>query len=259
MTKEEAKLLLKGKNVIAHIAAPKSGSTWFDSIIKDLNKLKQSTLVLDYARREQEIQWEVFSKNILDLEDGIYFRHQHLKLSNYVVNFIEDYNVKIVLQVRNIFDSVISMRDHLIHETPIQPHGFVDETFFELSEKKQIDMVIDMIVPWFFSFYASWFTFLQQSDHKNVFIVSYEEMKKDTHKTLQKILSQLNLSCTDDELKRAIEGSDSGSNFTRKNKAIIGRGSSLSTEQRERILKFAGYYPHIDFSIIGIYDTDKVI
>ncbi|RLA80836.1 MAG: hypothetical protein DRG78_10210 [Epsilonproteobacteria bacterium] len=250
---------LKTKNIVLHVAAPKSGSTWFDEIIRNLHKFKMTYLIRDGGRREQEIQYHIFLEKIKDVQDGIYFCHQHVRASQYTIDFIELYDIKVILQIRNIFDTVLSIRDHFLNEGFIAPMGYADNSFLKLSQDKQLDMIIDLWIPWYFNFYTTWFEYIKNTNNKNIFIIEYEKMKSNVHSEVDTILQNLSVNYTQDELDNAINKTSSDKKKTRKNKAIIGRGESLSEQQRDRIYKFAGYYLDIDFSLIGIEENDKII
>ena len=240
--------ILNTKTLVMHVAAPKSGSTWFDKIIQQTRKFKFTTLVHDYERREQEIQLEVFIKNIIDVNERVYFNHQHLRASEYVIEFINYFDIKVILQIRNIFDTVLSIRDHLLKLTRLFPMMYVTDDFYDLSEEEQLNMIIDLFIPWYFNFYVSWF---QHIDHKNIYILQYEKLIENTLEEVSNIYDWLKIDYKKDDLREFISRSHT-SNKTRKNVGIKDRGNLLTDIQHNRIINYSKYYKSIDFSLIGI-------
>ena len=60
--------------------------------------------------------------------------------------------MRVVLQGRNLYDSLVSLRDHFLRESLASPICFVYEGFAELSPERQLDAVVDLAVPWFLGF-----------------------------------------------------------------------------------------------------------
>ncbi|MDX4012709.1 sulfotransferase domain-containing protein [Aliarcobacter skirrowii] len=252
--------ILSSKTLVMHVAAPKSGSTWFDKIMQETRKFKFATLIEDYGRREQEIQLEVFIKNIIDVNERVYFKHQHIRVSQYVIEFIHCFGIKVIFQIRNIFDIVYSVRDHFVNESISGPGVYVTTEYFNFSEEKQFDMIIDLAMPWFFNFFAGWFEYIKNNQNENLYILTYENLKQNTSEELKKIFRFLNFDdFTDNKIEEVLLMAEKNPNLIRKNKAISGRGKDLTDNQRNRILKMAGYYPDIDFSLIGIDNKDKIL
>jgi hypothetical protein len=230
------------------IAAPKTGSTWLSVLLEKLLAWRTVTLTSGCSlRREQEPDIRQMvrfpGKNILS-------PHLHCRASESTVKFINQFHIKPIVQVRNVYDTMVSFRDHCLKGGLAVPMAYIDEEFLRYNQEKQFQFLIDLVLPWYLNFYASWFQ-VEGLSGNNLFFVNYDELRLDTKKVLVNILDYLGESRTDTEINQAIK--EAGGTNTLKNKAVPGRGQLLLTErQRERIRELRGYYPHIDFSMVGL-------
>ena len=111
-------------------------------------------------------------------------------------------------------------------------------------------MIVDLVVPWYFSFYVSWKEAVRKGAC-SVAWLSYEDFIANRKITLRQILDYCGIPATDQEIERALDAVDV--NDSRFNRGISGRGERrLNERQKQRIVRFARYYPRIDFSTIGI-------
>lgn len=229
------------------IAAPKSGSTWLSRILENLLGWQQVLLIPSHYRREQEI--DIRKLVIESAHENIFSPGQHCRASEPTFKILRKARIKIFMQYRNIYDTVISVYDHF-DANPVVPYAYMDvDNWSKLDAEEKTNFVIDMVIPWFFNFYAGW---LQSNLVKNnqIFLSSYESLQQDPCEHVKKLTEWFGENFTDTEIAEAIEKTSKGK--TRKNKGIIGRGRALKPYQKERIGRMAAYYPDIDFSLIGI-------
>lgn len=231
-----------------HIAAPKSGSTWLTTILKELLHWNVSPLIPSYDRREQEIS----ELNLVypAMNNFVFSPHQHCRYSEATHKIIDKMNIRPLLQYRNIFDTVISFYDHCNRGELNFPMAYMDKVNWEcLDENKKMDFIIDMIIPWYFNFYAGWFSSDLVQDEK-ILLISYEELVSDPSHQVKRIIQWIGIEKTEDEINTSI--SSSFINKTRKNVGIRNRGSALRLDQKQRIRNMADYYPSIDFKFLGL-------
>jgi hypothetical protein len=229
------------------VAAPKSGSTWLSELLADLLGWQTNRLVRWYHRREPEVELRA----MLPYTDcNLFSHHQHCRFSDPTRAFIEQFRVRVVLQGRNLFDTVVSCRDHLLQEDLAIPMAYADRSFLDLSEERQLSFVVDLIVPWYLNFYGSWFA-AKQSGEVDFHWVNYSDLRQDTRGTLQNILRSMGESRTEDQVSAAIDRVAKAP--TRLNVGKNGRGAAtLLPVHIERILQLRSYYPALDFSPIGL-------
>jgi hypothetical protein len=162
-------------------APPKSGSTWLSKLVgASLGWQMMSLQPRGYPRREQEL---VATKKFRFSESHVFVPHHHTKASELTIEIVKNYNIRVILMTRDIYDMTLSLIDHLEQDGVNVPIGFIPISFKGLPFEQRARAVAKLLIPWYISFYASWA--YAQHDHKlNVHIVSYESLHDNTLRTL---------------------------------------------------------------------------
>ena len=213
---------------------PKSGSTYISNVLASQKSFKRAILVKHFGHREQELDESVIRKT-----KGNFISQTHTKYSDATKEIINKYNLKTIILIRNIYDCIVSFKDHISNESIIFPMFYMDH---KLTNINNIDLALaKLLCPWYFSFYASW------QDYDNKILIKYEELIINEKKLFKKIFNFLNLDFStykpiqlDDQLKKNL----------RINKGVIGRGDELSPEAKEYIEDFAAYFPSYNMTEI---------
>lgn len=228
---------------------PKSGSSLLTNILTDLTGFLNWPLVRVYSQNEQDIY-------LPKLVDGLPFStitQQHVRATKPNLELMKMFSIKPIILVRNLYDIVLSYRDHLINESPEVPAAYFNEQFLFLDEKTQIDMIIDLVIPWYFSFYSSWFNACYITKELDSLWLSYEEMILNKEAAIGKIIDFYRIRKDSTEINNSIEKVTAQKDKIRFNKGVAGRGKTgLNEIQKARIKNRARYYPWCDFSIIGL-------
>ncbi|MEM9222733.1 MAG: sulfotransferase domain-containing protein [Pseudomonadota bacterium] len=239
---------------------PKSGSTYLAQILANMPGMRREHLVPGYERREQEL-CTVRLMEMRQLTGGLlrmwreaggtagvkpvgFVAQHHLRFSKPTKVLIDRFELMPIVLVRNIFDVVPSLYDHVRTHLTL-PMAFMDHEFLELDEGKALDMISDLIIPWYFNFYVSW-------SKANIYCVrmSYEDVIADPEAAVANIYRCYEVPWTQEEIAIALE--QASQTDTRKNKGVVGRGDALPGSVRDRIKRYATYYPGVDFSPIGL-------
>lgn len=219
---------------------PKSGSTFLSNTVSRLPGFRKATLVRHYGRVEQDLDpFITLRKNRYD-----YVAQHHVKYNENTQFVIETFNIKPVVLVRNLFDCVVSFRDHLRRESTIGPSAWIGESHKSLSDEELDAMIAHVVIPWYINFYVSW----QQAPEK--LMVTYNDMVGDTAGTLGKVVSYLGLTFDDEQIGQVLAPRAGGQD--RFNVGQVGRGEGLSEESKAVIRRFRSFYPEIDFSPVGL-------
>ena len=200
---------------------PKSGSTY------------ASEFLSSYLGTSKFFAGKVPNRAIQDL-DGLWIQdavdngatiiHQHVPYHPTTQAYIDAYNMKPLVLVRNLFDTLVSIRDHLIK---IGNGNWPGVYFDKLILDKPIDeieiAISHLIIPWYFTFYAGWV-------NTNYPILTYEEVITDPTCILNSLKIRVDYNMVDIALKEV------ALKDTRKNVAISSRGNNITDEAKRHIL-----------------------
>ena len=229
------------------VAAPKSGSTWLGALLSEVLQWPSVPLLDCYDRREQEVDARMLLKHP---NEDIFTPHQHTRATQPTLNIIHQFRIIPVVLVRNIFDSIISLHDHLFTESNIIPLAYFDRSFYEFDRDMQLSAMVDLCVPWYFNFYVSWFN-AGRNGLCNLIWVTYEGLREDPVSCVKNVLRFAGVSRPDAEVQQAV--ANARKRNTRKNVGRTGRGESILTDaHKQRIRHFTRYYPTVDFSMLGL-------
>ncbi len=237
--------LKKGASILI-ACMPKSGSTFLTTVLKDLTGFTNYPLVYTYSQNEQDI----YLPRLIDAYTKNTVTQQHVRATVPNKYLMQLFDIKPVILTRNLFDIVVSYYDHIHNESLEVPAFYINDHFFKLSQSEKIDLIINMAMPWYFSFYSSWYD-VSQKNEIDVLWVSYEELISDRIKTVNKVMNFYNIPTSNQEILNILEAS--AKKQTRKNVGVFGRGEYMLSEvQKERIRSYKNHYPWVDFSVLGI-------
>ncbi len=228
---------------------PKTASTFLQNTIADLCGFSTASLVQAQSDSEQTLSVNAVLDN--------YFRpvvtHLHVRASQQNLKIMRRFNLKSCVIVRNIFDIIISFRDHLSGRPGPNPWVFGLENFTALPENEQYDQVIDAFAPWALHFFWSWTQASERGAVQTLWL-SYEDLVQDKPAAIQDILRFHDIHRQREEIGQAVarieQAKTTRANF---NKGLVGRGRALLSEaQRERVKGMAARFKHFDFSRLGL-------
>lgn len=237
------------KRRIWHVAMPKSGSTWVTVTLKlilEERGWKSAFLLPAAGQREQEVvPAELMRQGKLD--DDTFACQQHCLFSEYVGQMVQNYRYKVIIQVRNIADCMVSTLDHLNKDSVFGPIFFLDENQWKnFDDETKLNYVIDFVAPWYIKFWVGWSRFIAQHTNISMFI-RYESILQNPEHEFARMLEF----CGENPLDKEFDH-QSKNHFTRKNIGIIGRGKRLPVWAHNRLKNLASYYPNTDFKPLGL-------
>jgi hypothetical protein len=197
------------------------------------------------AANQDFCEWELSRTRYQDAVS-----HQHVKATVRNLALAKEHGIRPVVLVRNIFDVVPFIMDHLHKESRIFPTSFVPAEFFNWNHFEQETFVVRMIMPWYFSFLVSWH---EAQGQLPILWLSYERLFRDQRSVLRELCEFWQYPVRAAEVDSAmarVQGWD-----TRFNKGLSGRGRSLDPQNQSvlRELAIACHLPEHLGQLVGLH------
>jgi len=227
------------------VCMPKSGSTYLRVLLSEITGFPRVSAVQFYGHNEQDI----FELALRQFDGASSITQQHVKGTENNVMLMKKYGIKPVVLVRNIFDILLSLHDHIEREDHRAPEGYVHKEYFSMSKEEKLLYLIRIHLPWFFNFYVSW---REASKEIDTLWTSYEELFSDQMGTVSQILSFYGLSVDRDKIQSAMSAMENRD--TRRDEGTSGRGASLSETHKKAVLELASVWKlgEKEMEIIGV-------
>ena len=219
---------------------PKSGSSLVTRTIGSLPGFRVASIVQGYDRNEQELS----ELELLRFHNTNYATQNHIRYSAPLARLMADFNMRPLVLTRNIFDVIVSMRDHFKNVSLTWPLAYVPPKLLDRPDE-DIDLFIaEMMVPWYLNFFMSW------CDCDSAVWLSYETYTTDPLTRLEETLPNLGVNITRAKTYGAIQAADK-SRLKTKNKGVPGRGKAVAPAVVDRIYRLSAYYE------ASVRDPDK--
>jgi hypothetical protein len=224
---------------------PKSGSTLLLDLLTKATGYLSCPMVYEYGGNEQDL----YLPSVIDAYCQQTVTQQHVRATKTNLRIIGDYGFKTVILTRNIFDTLVSLHDHLIRESYEIPLLYVDRDFELLSFEGRIDMLIDLALPWYIDFYVSWFKNFPDIFSDSLIWMRYEELIVDPKGSIDMITKKFGLPYIGQS--NGISNLLANGGATRLNVGVTGRGiKRLSNSQKEKVIGMFKHHPNVNFSRI---------
>jgi hypothetical protein len=210
---------------------PKAGSSFLTRAIAALPGMRNAKLVPAYGGREQELSL----RRLLHYRRKNYVAQLHLRYSAWTGKLIRKYHLTPVILVRDLFDVVISYRDHIRRGETIGPSAWLTDYHVRLPDAALERAIVLLAMPWYLNFYMSWRKFEPK------LLVRYEDMREDPVTTIATITKTAGKEFGRQAIERAVDSVSAAK--ARFNVGIAGRGESLNREAREMLLEMLRLYP----------------
>lgn len=225
---------------------PKSASTFLKNLLVDLTGYRDVFMVYASGQNEHEL----YLPTVRESAHTDTVTQQHCRASDANVQMMQAFDVKPVVLVRNIFDSVMSLHD--FYNKGAFFNSYSREDFQALDDETKIDLLIDNVIPWYFQFVASW-SLVEKQRSLDIHWLSYEDLIRNKPSSVQDVLKFYGLGASLKSVEQKIRETESEERKIRFNKGVAGRGKTgLNDRQKERIRRMARYYPSTDFSRMGL-------
>jgi len=174
--------------------------------------------------------------------------HVHMQALPANRHLIEAFDLKPVVMVRSLPDMLASYLDEL-EDQPLRPDKWlnikVPDTYPEFSDEEKADFIIDMMAPWYVSFFSTWFDYAV--NNPRVLILEYNEFRDDPAGTLERLVAHSGQPRSRQHCQAALDEVWRQRDNFRYNKGVSGRGQRRFTAaQRDRLIRLVSYYPDLE-------------
>lgn len=213
---------------------PKSGSTYLADLLASLPSMHRAHLVPNYGRREQVLG----IVQLVQYRRINYVSQLHLKPSETTRELMTSFGLRPVVLIRNLWDVMVSLRDHMHHHSLDWSMAQVDPEFCSWDQDRQYDFLARAMMPWFIDFHVSW------SRIADKLALNYESLIADPSAVVMRIVEWSGLSVSPEDVAAAVAGVGHARTF---NQGGSGRGRAVPESARTHVRALASYYPDVDF------------
>ncbi len=227
-------------------AMPKSGGSFMTYKLSEYLGWSREQV----AERRGCGEKDISLPRMLDLLQKNVVVHQHVLGTEGNAHYIFKYADLVIFQTRNIYETLLSFRRHLLGESLYWQFMTFGPSFRTLSPERQLNQVVDLVTPWLLNFYVSWECHLRNHPPGvRLLHLDYHEVAESESDTLKRIICEVEGTCDEKRLSATL---DQKIGKYRKNENDWITPVDFTMEQRERVRMLASYFPETDFSPIGI-------
>lgn len=228
--------------------APKCAGTYFRQAA--INALNGHLVRMCHAQggRDGTLYLPNVLVSCLDESAPTTVTHLHMQALAANRHFIEALGLRPVIMMRNIADMLASFLDMLERDPVAREEGLncqIPENFCDMDRDSKLDFMIDVIAPWYASYFATWKSFMDDAPD-TVCVLRYRDFCDDPAKTLLRAISHAGLPTTLFRCQKSLEDIWHLKENYRFNQGIRGRGKDyFSSVHLARLQRLLSYYPQL--------------
>ncbi|HEY4075303.1 MAG TPA: hypothetical protein VGM26_00090 [Rhizomicrobium sp.] len=173
--------------------------------------------------------------------------HVHMQALPANRHIMEALDMRPVIMLRSLPDILMSYLDEL-ESDPLESHKWlnirVPDCYPHLDEEAKADFVIDMMTPWYVSYFSTWLDYARTDSR--VLVLDYDDFRADPADTLEQLLAHSRMPRSYMHCQAALDAVWQERASYRYNKGVSGRGRlRFSAAQIERLRRQVSYYPDL--------------
>lgn len=222
---------------------PKSGSTFTMRVLR-LATGGRLEFGGDYQFAEHRFSIGGLAQSLLGA-DGVVVFHGHMLADYLSITTFKHLQIRYVNIVRNIFDVMVSVHDHLSRTANDRGvttwPGLRVAGFNDWARNRRYDFIAHFIIPWYFRYMEGWYRNAPDS------IFTYEDMVIDPGSYFSRMEQRLDLTAGIMDYQRP-----EAKRNARFNVGVLGRGAPLRDDYADLMKSYADCYPNFDYSLVGL-------
>jgi len=189
-----------------------------------------------------------FLSALLDDKRSGFVGHLHMQALPANRNFLDMFGLKPVIMLRDIPDMLASYWDMLDTDPVARADGLnclIPQDFVSLSRAEKADFMIDIVAPWYASYFATWKDYAEAAP-LTVCVLRYGDLKNDPAAMLHRALTHSGFVVPRAKCDSAIEKVWGDRTSFRFNKGVAGRGRDyFSPAHLERLARMLSVYKQL--------------
>ena len=174
--------------------------------------------------------------------------HVHMQALPANRHFIEALDLKPVIMVRSIPDMLVSYLE-MVEDDPAAPQNWLNiqipHAYVGLRDEAKADFIIDMLGPWYASYFATWLEWARADGR--VLVLDYDEFRADPLRNLECLLLHSRFPIPRAQCRAVLDALWQERHDFRFRQGISGRGQARFTPaQIERLRQMLAFYPQLE-------------
>lgn len=174
--------------------------------------------------------------------------HTHMQAFTANRELLSAFGIRPVIMLRNIPDMLASFWD-MLETDPVARaqclNCVVPDSFVELSHAQKAHFILDVIAPWYASYFASWKSFVDEAAEQ-VCVLRYQDFCRSPENSIQMALAHAGFAVSRDACTEALGKVWPRRNDFRYNKGTVGRAKSyFDARQLAEIARKLSHYPQL--------------
>jgi len=207
--------------------APKAAGTFFrQAAMEALDGGRLIRFTHAQGGRDGTPYLPTFIAAYLDAQKPPSVGHLHMQALPANRHFVDMFGLKPVIMLRDIPDMLASYWDMLDTDAVARADGLncpIPDDFVSLSRDEKADFMIDVVAPWYASYFATWKTFHDDAP-QTVCVLRYDEFQNDPAAALFRALQHAGFQTPRAKCETAIEKVWGDRTNFRFNRGVGGRG-----------------------------------
>jgi hypothetical protein len=174
--------------------------------------------------------------------------HTHMQAFTANRQFLSAFGIRPVIMLRNIPDMLASFWDMLETDQVARAQCLncvVPDNFVELDHARKADFILDVIAPWYASYFASWKSFVDEAPEQ-VCVLRYQDFCQNPENSIQMALAHAGFAVSRDTCTEALGEVWPNRNSFRYNKGTGGRAKGyFNARQLAEIARKLSHYPQL--------------
>jgi len=175
--------------------------------------------------------------------------HTHMQAFTANRQFLSAFGARPIIMLRNIPDMLASFWD-MLETDPVARaqclNCVVPDSFVELSHAQKADFILDVIAPWYASYFASWKSFVDEAPGQ-VCVLRYQDFCRSPEDSIQMALAHAGFVVSRDTCTQALGKVWPLRSSFRYNKGKGGRAKSyFNARQLAEIARKLSHYPQLE-------------